>query len=148
MVLLYVTLLISSLHYKNVWYVFPLFINTNELALSSPNFLDRAYFVKINNFPSCTFDGNPNKVEIDPRKQSVSIFSNDKVGLKAYNGKEFLIKMKEETIPITIEEIKMKKLTWEYVYPKLEELGVKKITLDRIREKDKKLHHRFTSGFF
>jgi len=54
----------------------------------------------------------------------------------------------KEVKPITVEKIRMKKLRWEYVYEKLEDIGIKRHMIDAIREKEGKLRHKFTSGFF
>lgn len=144
----HVILRISSFLYKNVWYVFPLFIDTLELSQCSPNFLDRTCFINICDFPPYTFNSDIHVVEINSQNFSASVFSRNKMPIETYSGKEFLRKMREEIKPTTVKEIKSERLSWDKIYTELSKLGIKVTVLDEIREERGELRYRFTSGFF
>ena len=141
----HILLWISSLRYRNVWYVFPLIIDSLELSRSSPNFLQRTCFVRVQDFPSHTFDRNMHLVEIDANRLIGRVFSSEEEKLPIYTGEGFLKTIKELT-PIYIGEIK--KFSWDYVYEKMRAIGVKEEVLEEMRREEERQYHRFTSGFF
>ena len=141
----HILLWISSLQYRNIWYAFPLIIDSLELSRSSPNFLQRTCFVRVQDFPSHTFDRNVHLVEIDANRLIGRVFSSEEEKLPIYTGEIFLEKIKE-LIPINIREIE--KLSWDYIYEKMRAIGVKKEVLEEMRSEEGRQYHRFTSGFF
>ena len=89
----HILLLISSFRFgENIWYAFPLFIETSELSQNSPNFLHRTYFARITDFPRVTFDGNAHVVEIDEQSGTSSVFSDEAKKITVAKGDEFLKK--------------------------------------------------------
>ena len=141
----HILLWISSLRYRNVWYAFPLIIDSLELSRSSPNFLQRTCFVRVQDFPPHTFDRNKHLVEIDTNRFIGRVFSSEEEKLPIYTGENFLKTIKELT-PIYVGEIE--RLSWDYVYEKMRAIGVKEELLEEMRREEERQYHRFTSGFF
>ena len=137
-------LLIHSIWLRNVWYAFPLFIDTGELSQGSPDFLSRTYFANPADFPAHTFDENIHTVEIDEATGRALVFSDKPIELRVYRGDKFLEFLKEVK-PIMIKEIAV--IPVEVVETKLKDLGVNPEILEKIRRR-RKLSQRYTSGFF
>ena len=83
-------LLIHSVCLGNVWYAFPLFIDTGELSQVSPNFLSRTYFANPADFPAHTFDENIHTVEIDEVTGRALVFFDKPFELRVYRGGQIL----------------------------------------------------------
>ena len=141
----HILLLISSILYRNVWYAFPLIIDSSELSRNSPNFLQRTCFVRVEDFPPHTFDRNVHLVEIDANRLIGRVFSSEEEKLPIYTGENFLKTIKEIT-PIHVGEIE--KISWDYVYEKMKTIRVKKEVLKEMRREEERQYYRFTSGFF
>jgi len=147
----HIILLISSIIYQfNVWYVFPLFIDTSELSRNSPNFLKRTFFARVVDFPLTTFDNRPHRVEIDLISGRAYVFSDEGKEVKIYNGGQFLEEIRRNIIPTRVKEIVHKKYKLEDVKRLLKEheVYIDWGILDKLESEERNFHKRFTSGFF
>jgi DNA-binding transcriptional MerR regulator len=142
----HIRLLITSLFFNDnsVYYAFPLFINTDELSQHSPNFLSRTYFVKIIDFPPCTFDRRKHTVEIDLQSGKAYVSSPVRHEIKIYDANEFFKELENRWNKLEdASKIMEKKLTEENIIDKLKEKGFQQEDIKRILEvvDEMKIHH-------
>lgn len=131
----------------NVWYAFPLFIDTLQLSNSSPDFLARTYFAKIVDFPLHTFDRKEHVVEIHEQSGKAYVSSPFKDELKVYDATKFLGEI-EKSKKSTVNEIKEKKLTEEEVEVALKELGFEKEKIEIILEVLQEIKRQYVRSAF
>ena len=142
------SLFISNIIYGNVWYAFPLFISTRELAGYSPNFLERTCFASVDKFPLDKINMKKIIIGVDSWNCRIIIFYSKEYKIEGEDGKKFLENLREKLMPISISKIKEKKLSWNEIYSIVERLGIDKKYIDRIRVKKGRRYYRIKTGFF
>jgi len=148
----HIMLFISSLIFDDIYYSFPAFIDTVELSNYSPNFLLRTFFIHIKDFPPHTFDRQQHTVIIDIKRGTAVVHSEEYEISKVYKFEDIYERLRvkaEKRELLSVEHLKDKKLSKNYIREKLREYDFPTEIVDRILEViDSRTQYTFRNGFW
>jgi len=119
-----------------IYYSFPCFFDTKQLASSSPNFLKRTFFVNPRVMPIRILDTNIHVVQIDSISARVDIFSNFGKEIEVIRGDKFIenILRQESFIEVGTLMEKCKRIEKKYLIKVLEESKAQPILFKLLEE--------------